>query len=273
MNEFSIKIKPHDSWLSLNLAEIWEYRELLFFLAWRDVKVRYKQTALGVVWALLQPLATTLIFTVLFSNIAKFDSKEVPYPLLALSGFAVWTFVSNAITFAGNSLVNYTGLITKIYFPRLVMPLASVGASFLDLLLSLAVLIIVMLFFGVILSWKILLAPLFLILLLILVFGIGILFSALNVKYRDVKFILPFGLQLWLFISPVFYPLEILPENIRFLWKLNPLTGILEGFRAALFNLPFDFVSLGISVGFSLTLFAVALFVFRQMEDDFADLI
>ncbi|MEP6903139.1 MAG: ABC transporter permease [Actinomycetota bacterium] len=268
-----IYIKPSSSWLNLDLKDLWIYRELLYFLTWRDVKVRYKQTTIGVVWAILQPILTTAIFTVIFSTVARFDSQTVPYPLFALSGFLIWLFVFNSITFASNSLVGNANLVTKIYFPRLIVPIAATLAGLIDLALGFVILLILMFYYGVGLSLQILFAPLFIVLAILLTLSFGTLFSALNVRFRDVKFALPFALQVWMIASPIFYPLDILSEKARFVLAFNPLTGILLGFRASLFGEKFDWFSIGISVLMIIVLLVVSLFVFKRMEDDFADLI
>ena len=270
-------IKPAGAWLSLDLKDLWTYRELLYFLTWRDVKVRYKQTAIGVLWAILQPVLTTAIFTVIFSTVARFESQNVPYPLFALSGFLIWLFVFNSISFSANSLVGNTNLVTKIYFPRLIVPVSATLSGLFDLLFSFAVLAALMFFYvaksAVALSWQIALVPVFIILTILLSVSLGTLFSALNVRFRDVKFALPFALQVWMFASPIFYPPEILSEKARFLLAFNPLTGILQGFRAALFAQNFDWLTIGISSAVIVVLMLVSLFVFKRMEDDFADLI
>ncbi len=270
-------IKPSGSWFSLELKDFWTYRELLYFLTWRDVKVRYKQTAIGVLWAILQPVLTTVIFTVIFSTLARFESQNVPYPLFALSGFLIWLFVFNAISFASNSLVGNSNLVTKIYFPRLIVPISATLSGLFDLLFSFAVLVVLMIYYisqnAVTLSWQIVFAPIFIFLAILLTVSLGTLFSALNVRFRDVKFALPFALQVWMFASPIFYPPEILSEKARFVLAFNPLTGILQGFRAALFGGNFDWFVIGVSSAMTVGLMLVSLFVFKRMEDDFADLI
>jgi lipopolysaccharide transport system permease protein len=266
-------IKPSGKRLNLDLKDIWAYRELLYFLTWRDIKIRYKQTAIGVLWALLQPVLTTAIFTVLFSSFARFDTGEIKYPLFALSGLMIWLFVFNSTTMASNSFVANTNLVTKIYFPRLIVPLAATLAGLSDLVFSLALLIILMIYYGASLSWQIALAPVFLVLAIVQTVAFGALFSALNVRFRDVKFALPFALQVWMLASPIFYPSAILPEKWRMIFAINPLTGILEGFRAALFGTKFDWTVIGISCASILVLLLFSLFVFKRMEDDFADLI
>jgi len=270
-------IKPTGGWLSLDLKDFWTYRELLYFLTWRDVKVRYKQTAIGVVWAILQPVLTTAIFTLIFSTVARFESQSVPYPLFALSGFLIWLFVFNSISFSANSLVGNSNLVTKIYFPRLIVPVSATLSGLFDLLFSFAVLAVLMIYYvfkgSLALSWQILSVPVFVLLAITLSISLGTLFSALNVRFRDVKFALPFALQVWMFASPIFYPPEILSEKVRFLLAFNPLTGILQGFRAALFGEKFDWLTIGISASVIVVLMFVSLFVFKRMEDDFADLI
>lgn len=270
-------IKPSGSWLNLELKDFWTYRELLYFLTWRDVKVRYKQTAIGVLWAILQPVLTTVIFTVIFSTLARFESQNVPYPLFALSGFLIWLFVFNAISFSANSLVGNSNLVTKIYFPRLIVPISATLSGLFDLLFSFAVLVVLMIYYisqnAVVISWQILFAPIFIVLAILLTVSLGTLFSALNVRFRDVKFALPFALQVWMFASPIFYPPEILSEKARFVLAFNPLTGILQGFRAALFGGNFDWFAIGVASVMTVVLMLVSLFVFKRMEDDFADLI
>lgn len=270
-------IKPASAWLELDLKDFWTYRELLYFLTWRDVKVRYKQTAIGVLWAILQPVLTTAIFTVIFSTVARFESPTAPYPLFALSGFLVWLFVFNSVSFAAGSLIGNVNLVTKIYFPRLIVPISATLSGLFDLVFSFVVLAAMMIYYfaknAVALSWQIALVPVFIFLAILLSASLGTLFSALNVRFRDVKFALPFALQVWMFASPIFYPPEILSEKARFVLAFNPLTGILQGFRAALFGERFDWLTIGISSAVIVVLTLLSLFVFKRMEDDFADLI
>ena len=272
-NTQNIKIKPSDSWAKIDLREIWRYRELFYLLAWRDLKVRYKQTLLGVVWAVLQPALTAFIFTIVFSRVAKFEMTEVPYWLFALSGFTFWTFTNSSVNFASNSLVHHKELVTKIYFPRIIVPSSAVGAYFIDLLLTMLVLFGGMIFYGAAVNLKMLLVPLFLLFLVIITVSVSLLLAALNVRFRDIKFIVPFFLQVWLFISPVFYPSNWIPEKWRYVFALNPLTGCLDGFRHILFGTPLNSISLIISISVATILFFAAITVFRRMEDDFADLL
>jgi lipopolysaccharide transport system permease protein len=266
------RIKPSGR-VGWNLKELWAYRELLYFLTWRDVKVRYKQTAVGVMWAVLQPVLTTAIFTVIFSNFARFDTGGIAYPLFALSGLMVWLYVHTAVTMASNSFVSNTNLVTKVYFPRLIVPLAAVIAGLVDLIFSFAILIVLMAYYRAWPTPQIAVVPVFIVLSAMLAAALGILFSALNVKFRDVKFALPFLLQVWMIASPIFYPLSLLSEKWKLAFAVNPLTGILEGFRGALFGGAFDWPVIGISVASLAVLLVLSIVVFKWMEDEFADLI
>jgi lipopolysaccharide transport system permease protein len=267
------RITPKGSFFDLGWGELWAHRELLYFLALRDIKIRYKQTAIGVAWALLQPVLTTAIFTVIFSTLARFDSAGVPYPLFALSGLMIWLYVNSSITTASASFISNTNLVTKVYFPRILMPVAPTLAGLADLVFSILVLIPLMAYYSVGFNWQMMLAPVFLVFAILLAASVGVLFAALNVRFRDVKFALPFILQVWMFISPIFYPLDILPEKARMVFIFNPLTGILHGFRASLFGEKFDWFAIGVSVVMTLAVMIVSIFTFKQMEDDFADLI
>lgn len=275
MNESTqvTEIKPGGFIASLEFGEIWKYRELLYFLTLRDIKIRYKQTLIGVAWAVLQPVLTTAIFTILFSAFARFDTGNIPYPLFALSGLIIWLYVHTSISFASNSFVNNTSLVTKVYFPRLIVPLAAALATLFDLLFGFGILVILMIYFGVLLTPAVLLAPIFILLALILAFAFGTLFSALNVRFRDVKFALPFMLQVWMIASPIFYPTNLLSEKWKFVFALNPLTGILDGFRSALFGTSLDRDVMFVSLTSLIVLTIFSLFVFKKMEDKFADVI
>lgn len=266
-------IKPGGRWFELNLAEIWAYRELLYFLTWRDLKIRYKQTAIGIAWAVLQPVVTTALFTVLFSSFARFDTNDVPYPLFALSGLIIWLFVHTAISMASTSFVNNTNLVTKVYFPRLIVPVAATLATLFDLIFGIGLLILLMLYFGAAVTMLIFLAPVFVVLAFVQAAAFGTLFSALNVRFRDVKFALPFLLQVWMIASPIFYPTSILTEKWKLFFAINPLTGILEGFRGSLLGTPIDWRVIGISCVSLIILTLFSLFVFKRMEADFADII
>lgn len=264
-----VKIEPPASWSTLNLRELWSYRELLYFLVWRDIKVRYKQTVLGAAWALLQPLLLMLIFTFFFSRFAGIKTN-VPYPLFAYAGLLPWLFFANAVTNSGNSLIGNTNLITKVYFPRQLIPAAAVAACLVDLAIAFVLFLVLMIYYRAGVGLEILLLPLPIILLTLLALGVGLLLSALNVKYRDIRYALPFLIQVLMFASPVIYPV---PAGWRWLLALNPLTGIIESFRTAFFGGPFDWFALGLSGAITLFILLLATVSFRRMEQSFADLI
>ena len=269
-----IRIRPSRKWVALNLRDIWAYRELLYFLTWRDVKVRYKQTLLGAAWAIIQPLFTMLIFTLFFGKLAKVPSDGIPYPIFAYAGLLPWTFFSNAITNSGNSLVGSSNLITKVYFPRMIIPGAAVAAGLLDFAIAFLILIGLMIYYGIALTWSILLLPVLVALTALLALGVGMWMSALNVKFRDIRYALPFVIQLWMFISPVIYPVSFLPEQLRWAMMLNPLTGIIEGYRASLLGLtPINWLALGLSTLITLLVLIYSAYEFRRMEKSFADII
>ena len=266
-------IEANKAWSALDRRDLWAFRELLYFLTWRDVKVRYKQTELGVIWAIVQPLSTMLIFTLFFGRLAGVPSDNVPYPLFALAGLLAWTFFANAITSSGNSLVGSAHLITKVYFPRMIIPGAAVAAGLVDFGIAFVVLVLMMIYYGVAITWNMLMFPLLLLLMTLLALGVGMWMSALNVKYRDVRFALPFMVQLWMYISPVIYPTSFLPEKLRWLLSLNPMTGIIEGFRSSLFGHPFNWIALGLSAVITFVLLIYSSYVFRRMEKSFADIV
>ena len=268
-----VTIGPKMAWSVIDLHELWVFRELLYFLTWRDVKVRYKQTSLGVAWAILQPLLTMLVFTIFFGRLAGVPSENVPYPIFAYAGLLPWTFFANAISNSGNSLVGSANLITKVYFPRMIIPGAAVAAGLVDFAIALVILVFLMIYYGVAVSWNILMFPPLVLLTTLLAFAAGMWLSALNVKYRDIRFALPFLIQLWMFVSPVIYPASLLPEQYRWLLWLNPMTGIIEGYRSSLFGLPFDWVALAISLAMTACLWVYASYSFRRMERTFADII
>ena len=268
-----VVIQPSKRLSLLNLKDIWAYRELLFFLTWRDVKVRYKQTALGAAWAVLQPLFMMIIFTIFFGRLAGVASAGIPYPLFALAGLVPWTFFANAITASGNSLVGSANLITKVYFPRLIVPAAAMLAGLVDFLLAFLILVAMMFYYRVTLTVQILFLPVLILLTALFSLGVGTWMSALNVKYRDVRFALPFLIQLWLFVSSVILPSTSVPQKWRWLLMLNPMSGIIEGYRAALFGLPFDWPALGIASALTIVVLLYAIYAFGRVERSFADII
>ena len=274
-NEPLVVIEPGSSWRALNLREVWAYRELLYFLTWRDVKVRYKQTFLGVAWAVIQPLFTMAIFTLFFGRLAGLDARTggIPYPLFAYVGLVPWTFFSNALTNSGNSLVGSSNLITKVYFPRMIVPTAAIAAGLLDFAIAFIILIAMMVYYQVTPSVGLLLLPALVLLITTFATAVGMWLSALNVKYRDIRFALPFMIQLWMFVSPIIYPANILPERWRWVLDLNPLTGIIEGFRSALFAQPFNWTSLAIASVITLITLLYAAYSFTRVERHFADII
>jgi lipopolysaccharide transport system permease protein len=267
-----ITIKPGTGWVSLRLGELWEHRELIYFLIWRDIKVRYKQTVLGVAWAIIQPLFTMAVFAVFFGHLAKIPSDGVPYPIFAYAALVPWTFFANALTQASNSLVGSAGLITKVYFPRLVVPLASVLSGIVDLALAFGVLLLLMVGYGVGVSARLLWVPVFVVLTLTAALAVSLWLSALNVKYRDVRYTVPFLTQVWLFATPVAYPSSLLSEPWRTLYGLNPMVGVVEGFRWALLNTGSAPGSMFlVSSVASLLLLLLGAHYFRRVEGTFAD--
>jgi len=256
------------------LRELYRYRELLFFLAWRDVKVRYKQAALGAAWAIIQPFFTMLVFTLFFGRLAGVPSAGVPYPLFSFCGLVAWMYFSSTLSQAGNSLVGNANLITKVYFPRILLPAAAALSNLLDLLVALVFLAGMMIYYRVAPGAMALFAPLLLALMLVLAMGISMLIAALNVRYRDVKYVVPFALQLWLFVTPIIYPTSFLPEKYRGLVALNPMTGIVEGLRASLLgSTAFDVRLILVSFAITLFVFVVGTAYFRKAEREFADVV
>jgi lipopolysaccharide transport system permease protein len=266
-------ITAQRGWVDLNLRELWAYRELLYFLTWRDIKVRYKQTVLGVAWAILQPVVSMVIFTLFFGKLAHMPSDGIPYPIFAYAGLLPWTFVSNAVSGAGDSLVGSASLVTKVYFPRLVIPCAAVCAALVDFAIAAVILFAMMIWYGVTFNWQMLmLAPLAATAAL-LAEAVGMWMSALNVKYRDVRYALPFLMQVWMFATPIIYPASIVPERWRWLLNLNPLTGVIEGFRSALFGRAFHWGDIAAAAAITLTALVYSAYVFRRMEREFADIV
>ncbi len=267
-------IQPTCGWRTLDLRELLNYRELVFFLAWRDVKVRYKQTAIGVLWVLLQPLLLMALFSLVFGRFAGFGGKlTVPYPLFALAGLLPWQLFARVLNESSTSLVANQRLVSKVYFPRLIIPLSSCLAAVLDFLIGLALLVGLMLAYQVTPGWTLLLFPAFLLLMLLTALGIGFWLSALNTEFRDVMYAVPFLTQVWMFVSPVVYPTVLIPEPWRWLLALNPLTGVLDGLRWSLLGngVRPGTGELAISTAVGLTLFVSGIVWFRWRERTFAD--
>ncbi|HZE73335.1 MAG TPA: ABC transporter permease [Pyrinomonadaceae bacterium] len=269
-----VRIRPTKSSIAIDLRDLWAYRELLYFLTWRDLKVRYKQTVLGVAWAIIQPFFTMLIFTLFFGKLAGVPSDGIAYPVFVYAGLLLWTFFSNAVSHSGNSLVGNANLLTKVYFPRVIIPGAAVAAGLVDFFIAFGVLIALMVYYHVSVTWSILLLPALVGLTTLLALAVGMWTSALNVKYRDIRYALPFMIQLWMFVSPVIFPSSFVPQKWRWALALNPLTGIIEGFRTSLFGRnPFDWVALATSTAITLALLVYAAYTFRRMERTFADIV
>ncbi|MDH3554785.1 MAG: ABC transporter permease [Deltaproteobacteria bacterium] len=269
-----IVVKPSKGWISLKLGELWEYKELLYFLAWRDIKVRYKQTVLGAAWAIVQPFFTMVVFSLFFGKLAKVPSDGIPYPIFAYAALVPWTFFANGLNQSSNSLVGSANLIKKVYFPRLVVPIASVISGVFDFILAFLVLLGMMLYYGIFPKANIVWLPFLLLLTLTTSLGVGLWLSALNVQFRDVRYTVPFLTQFWLFATPIAYPSSLLSQPWRTLYGINPMVGVVEGFRWALLGtdtapgaivLVSSLVALALLVG--------GAFYFRRLEKSFADVI
>jgi len=270
----TVVIEPMKGLLNLDLGALWEYRELLYFLVWRDVKVRYKQTAIGVAWVILQPLLTMVVFTVIFSYLAQIPSDGLPYPLFAYTALLPWTYFSQALTRGGGGLVGSANLISKVYFPRLMIPLSSVLTPAVDFLLSFVILLGLMVWYGIAPTWGVFALPLFMLLALMTALAVGLLLSPLHVRYRDVGYIIPFLAQFWMYASPVIYPVSLIPERWRLLYSLNPMVGVIEGFRWALLGKASpDFGVMAVSTIVVVALLFSGLVFFKRMERTFADVI
>jgi lipopolysaccharide transport system permease protein len=269
-----IVIEPTQGWLTLELDDLWRYRELLYFLTWRDIKVRYKQTALGAAWAILQPLLTMLLFSVVFGYFAGLPSEGIPYPVFTLTALLPWQLFAYALTQSSTSLVNDKNLITKIYFPRLVIPLSSVLSALLDFAITLLLLVAMMLIYHIPMTWRLLTLPLFVGFALVTAMSVSLWLSALNVQYRDVRYTLPFLTQFWMYATPIAYSATIVPERFRWLYSLNPMTGVVEGFRWALLGTDSPVgLPILLSILAVIVLLVGGVMYFKHMEDSFADVV
>lgn len=274
VNTVHTVIVPPRGWASLKLHELWKFRELLFFLTWRDIKVRYKQTVLGAAWAILQPVLTMVVFSVIFGQLAKLPSEGVPYPIFTFSALLPWQLFAFALTQSSNSLVGSQNLITKVYFPRLVVPISSVLAGVVDFAIAFLVLMGLVAFYRIHLTPALVLLPVFLLLGVASALAVGLWLSALNVKYRDIRYVVPFLTQFWMYATPIAYSSSIIPEKWRWLYSLNPMTGVVEGFRwAILGKSSLDVASLSISAVVVVALLIGGLYYFKRMETSFADVI
>ncbi|MFC1940395.1 ABC transporter permease [Chloroflexota bacterium] len=267
-------IKPKKGWQLIDFKELKAYRDLFYFLVTRDIKVRYKQTVLGGLWAIIQPFLMMVVFTLFFGNLAKVPSDGIPYPIFSYSAIVAWTYFSNAINHSGNSLIQNTALISKVYFPRLIAPLAPVLAFLLDFAIAFVILIAMMLYYRIYPTIMTLFLPLLVILMMFTASGVGMFLAALNAKYRDIRFAIPFLVQFWMFASPVVYPVSMLPEKYRLIYAINPMSGIIEGFRSALLGtVAFPTEMLLVSTLVSIIIFVAGALYFRQTERYLADVI
>lgn len=270
----SFRIEPPGRWTSIGFAELWQYRELLYFLTWRDIKVRYKQTALGAAWAVIQPVFMMLVFSLFFGRLAKIPSDGIPYPVFTFCALLPWQLFAHALTESSNSLVGNQNLITKVYFPRLVVPISAVLGGLMDFAIAFVILLGMMLYYGIVPGWQVLALPGFVLLAILTALGVGLWLSALNVQYRDVRYTINFLVQFWLFATPVAYPSSIVPEKWRALYGLNPMAGVVEGFRWALLGKSTPpGAMLWVSVAAVVIILTGGLYYFRRMEQEFADLI
>lgn len=266
-------IRPQQGWAAPDLPELWRYRELLVFLVWRDIAVRYKQTVIGAAWAIVQPVCTMVVFTVIFGGFAKLPSDGVPYPVFVYAALLPWTLFAGAVTASSQSLVSHANLLTKVYFPRLFIPAASTGVAVVDFALALLVYAGLMAWYGVVLTPAVLLVPILVLLTAVTALGVGLLFASVTVVYRDFRIVVPFVVQMGLFLSPVVYTLSTVPERFRWLAMLNPMTGIIEGFRSALYGKPLAWGLLGVSTVLAVLLLLVGVLNFRRSERRFADVV
>ena len=255
--------------------DLWRYRELFYFLAWRDILVRYKQTVIGLAWALIRPLLTMVVFVFVFSKLAKLPSEGVPYPILVFAALLPWQFFSNAFTEAGNSLISNANMISKVYFPRLVVPTSAVIVSFVDFLISGIILVVLMIWYGFAPDWRILTLPLFIFIAFVAAMGAGLWIAALNVKYRDFRYIIPFVVQFGLYVSPVGFSSTIVPDQWRLLYSINPMVGVIDGFRWAILggNTPLYWPGFLLSLTLVLVVLVTGIYYFRKTEKSFADII
>ena len=268
-----LTIESARRWVGLDLRDLWAHRDLFYFLVLRDVKVRYKQTALGVAWAVLQPILTMVVFTAIFGRLAGVPSDGEPYPIFVFAGLLPWNFFNQAVTNSSNSLVGNAALITKVYFPRLVIPGAAVGAGLVDFAIAGVILFVMAFHYGVTFGAGVLMLIPLALLTTLFAAGVGMWMSALNVKYRDVRYALPFVLQIWMYVTPIIYPVTFIPARWRWLIALNPLSGIIQGFRSAIFGRPFDWNAIAVSAAITVGVLICAAFAFRHMEREFADII
>jgi lipopolysaccharide transport system permease protein len=268
-----LHIAPPQKWIPINYREIWEHRELLYFFTLRDVKIRYKQTALGFAWAVIQPLFMMIVFTLFFGGLAKIPSEGIPYPLFAFAGLLPWMLFAESLTRSTKSMVSNANILTKVYFPRLIMPLSGILSPLVDFLIAFIILVIMMAVYGIAPTWTIIFLPALIIFAIVTSLSVGLWLSALNVKYRDFEYTVPFIIQLWLFASPVVYPASMLPEPLQLVYGLNPMAGVIEGFRWALLGTNPPGMMFFVSLLVVVILLVTGAFYFRRMEQYFADVV
>jgi len=273
MNNNYIVIKPRRNLFRIPISEIISYKDLLYFLVWRDLKVRYKQTVIGSVWAILQPFIQMIVFSIFFGKFAGMPSENVPYPIFVYSALLPWTFFANSLNTCNNSVINNAGLIRKIYFPRLIIPISSIGAGLIDLLLSFLVLLGIMYYYNFPLTVNFLMIIPLLFSIIFTALGVGTLLAALSVSYRDFRHIVPFGIQIWLFLTPVIYPPSIVGSKYEFILNINPMAGLINGFRSAILCKSFDWNAMSFSMLISIILFIIGISYFSRVEKRFADII
>jgi len=266
-------ITPPKKWVPVDFKELWAYRELLYIFTWRDVKLRYKQTALGAAWAIIQPLFAMVIFTVIFGGFAKIPSEGVPYPLFSLAALLPWTLFAEGLSRSTLSMVQNQNILTKVYFPRLIMPLSGILSPLVDFCVSFSILVVMMAYYGFIPTVNVIFLPLFILFAVLTSLSVGIWLSALNVMYRDFQYTVPFLVQIWLYASPVVYPSSLLPEKWQVLYGLNPMAGVIEGFRWALLGTNPPGAMMGVSLAVVLALLIAGIFYFRRVEQYYADIV
>jgi lipopolysaccharide transport system permease protein len=271
--EHQTVIEPKPGWHLIDVKEIWRYRELLYFLTWRDVKVRYKQTVLGVLWVLLQPFVQLVIFSVIFGQVAQFDSEGFPYPVFLYAGLLPWMFFAQALNRSGQSVLQGRNIFTKVYFPRLILPMASVGASLVDFAVAFVILIGLMLYYGVVPGPGILMVVPLVMFTIFTALGVGTLISALNTAYHDFRFISRYMVKMWKWLTPVVYSVTVVPEKWRWALSLNPMAGLVDAYRSAILGKPFEWGNLAISMAVATALFLVGALIFRRLESQFADIV
>jgi lipopolysaccharide transport system permease protein len=269
----TLVIRPPRKWVPIDFSELWSYRELLYFFVWRDVKIRYKQTGLGVAWAVIQPLFTMVIFSVIFGGFAQIPSEGIPYPLFTFAALLPWQLFSEGMTRSTTSMVSNANIMTKVYFPRLIMPMAGILSPIVDFLIAMVILVLMMAYYGFVPTVNVVFLPAFVLLALATSLGVGLWLSALNVQYRDFQYTLPFLIQIWMFASPVVYSTNMVPEQYQLIYGLNPMAGVIEGFRWALLGTAPPSGIIGLSVVVVLVLIISGVFYFKKMEQYFADIV